>query len=692
MKLFFNRLNQVRQIPIFAKLNWFEQQRIARKSTIVHYRKGEIICREGDPPDNFYCLVSGRLQAYTCIDGGLKDNIDFIHRGMHFGVISTLTGENHSLTYEAINDSVILQIPREDFHNILRVIPSLGVELSQNLSKRIRRNVEGKKSVFESNIITIYSPVVGTGSSTYAMNLALSLERETRKKVIYVTIHSRIKKATAGQIQMAGASPKWKEGAVSLADIVGDHEHILRCVQKGNLNIDVINVAFDVEDQSVKKQIAPFVSALVGDYHYVVVDLPNDMDEVVVEALAQSDLVHLIVTDRKKDMDEIKRVINRLRTTLKVNFKVERVRVLIRAHHDKVYFSFEEINQYLEYEVYNSLPVIHQEQLKGDVSSDVVSFQRLDPKSQYGKAVTRIAREIGGVMVGLCLGGGAALGVAHVGVIRVLEQENIPIDVIVGSSMGALIGGIWAVGKDADGLEKVAAEFEKKINILKLFDPVIPISGLIGGRLIRHWLKKHIGTRTFYNTRIPFKVVAYDLVRREEIIIQSGLIIDAIRESIAIPGVIEPVKKKGQVIIDGGVLNPLPTNVLTALGIKKIIAVNVLQSPEDVSEGHDMEQQKLAEKAAVPMGKAPFQYISFRFGRLLSKLFSPNISDIIVRTLQATEYVIAEQSAQQADIVIHPDLVGINWFELDRYRELIKAGEEATRQQLSEIKQLVFEG
>ena len=87
--------------------------------------------------------------------------------------------------------------------------------------------------------------------------------------------------------------------------------------------------------------------------------------------------------------------------------------------------------------------------------------------------------------------------------------------------------------------------------------------------------------------------------------------------------------------------------------------------------------------------KAPWKYITFRLGRILSKPFNPNISDIIIQTLQASEYVISEQNAQQADVLIHPDLVGIKWHQLDRAEELIKSGEEAARNLLPEIKKLL---
>src|SRR5262245_17037100 len=299
-----NKFNLVRQIPIFSSLNWFEMQRIARKSIVVEHKKGDLIAKEGAPPDYFYCLVSGRLQAYTLTTGGIKENVEFIHRGMHFGIISALTGEPHSLNFETINDSIILKIPREDFHKIMKAIPQLGMELSQSLSQRIRKNVVGEKRIFESHIISVYSPVVGTGSSTYAINLALHLQRETKKKVIFVNIASGtlVKSSRA----TPGTYPIWKLKAANLAEIVEDNEKILQNIVKGELPIDLFNVSFDPEDDTVKKQISIFVSALVGDYHYVVVDLPNHMNDVVNETLMQSDLVHLLAYDRRRDLDMVR--------------------------------------------------------------------------------------------------------------------------------------------------------------------------------------------------------------------------------------------------------------------------------------------------------------------------------------------------------------------------------------------------
>lgn len=685
-----NRLNLVKQIPIFEKLNWFEHQKIARKAVVTEYKKGALICQEGSPPDYFYCLVSGRLQAYTSGPGGKKENIDFIHRGMHFGVISVLTGENHSMNFEAINDSVVLKISLHDFQGILKSIPHLGLELSQHLSRRIRRKVKGSQSIFESTVVSVYSPVKGAGSSTYAFNLALSLQQETGKHVIFINICSGPNAMPAGPTPPEGTTPQWKTPAVELIQIVGDHEKILGCVIKNDLKIDLLNVAFNPEDDSLKDGIGSFVSAFVGDYHYVVVDLPNEMDDVVLETLTQADIVHLITSERKKDLELVRRVVDRLETTLQEKFRTERVRVMVRSLHDKVHLSFEEINQCIDYYVHGALPAINHSELTETVDTKQVRFLRSHDRGEFAKAVTRIARQIGGVSIGLALGGGAALGVAHIGVLRVFEKENIPVDIIVGSSMGAMIAGFWAIGKDSYAIERIAREFQHPMSKFKLLDlPIFTMAGLVSGNSITHWLKKHFGNMTFYHVRIPLRVVAYDLIRREEIVIESGSIVEAVRQSIAIPGVIKPIADKERLIIDGGVLNPLPTNVLAARGIKKIIAVNVLQSPKDVSEGFDMLQRQLKNEEEIPFRKSPVQFLKVRIGRILLKPFNPNIADIIIQTLQATEYVISEQSAQQADVVIHPDLVGLKWYQLDRVDELIKRGEEAARRCLPEIKRLI---
>ncbi len=98
---FFESFNLVGQIPIFSKLNWLERKTVASRAAIVEYKKGDLLRRQNDPPDNLYCIISGRIEAYTEDEQGRKTTVEFLHRGMYFGIISLLTGEGHSLSFRA---------------------------------------------------------------------------------------------------------------------------------------------------------------------------------------------------------------------------------------------------------------------------------------------------------------------------------------------------------------------------------------------------------------------------------------------------------------------------------------------------------------------------------------------------------------------------------------------------------------
>jgi len=704
---FFNKLNIIKQIPIFEGLNWFELNRIARRVDLAEFNKGEIICRQGDPADSFYALVSGRVYSYAINSAGQKEEMDFILRGMHFGIISTLTGENHSHTYEAINDSVVIKINKNDFSDLLKATPKLAVSLSQSLSRKIRSQVTGIKNSQENTIIAVYAPLQGSGSSTYAANLALALKEQTNKKVLLLTLSSDL------------SSP-----LINLNDIMYEHQKVNDSIVKDKLTIDILGVKFDAADHSILGRMSQFVSAPAHSYNYIVFDLPNQMDDVILKTLLQSDIVHLVSLDHEHDLELTRHVIDKLSEQLKDKFDSNKVQVIISGVEEFDGLKPDEIKKILNYDVFLKLPHLKIEEFKTEQIYEGFSTVKVNPDTEYAHSLRRLSRQITGSMIGLVLGGGAALGLTHIGIIRVLEEEKIPIDIIVGSSMGALIGSLWAAGYTADEIEKFSREFENKSGMLKLFDPpiqrglllflilillfllklfsvgllflllliplsLLPISGLVKGEAIGYWLKGKLSNKTFHETKIPLRIVAYDLFNRKEIVIDDGSLVDAVRKSIAIPGVIRPIMESGQMIIDGGVLNPLPTNVLVSMGVKKIIAVNVLQSPQEVSWGHERELERKKHQVKIFLKKEPIKYVLFHLGRLIERVFNPNIADIIVQTLQATEYILAETSGKQADVLIHPDLKGINWFELYEVDKLIKIGHEAAVKHLPSIKALV---
>jgi len=685
----FRRHSLIRQMPAFSKLSWFDLQRIAFHASFIEYKKGDIIRTQGDPADALYCLLSGRIQAYI-LDGGRKTHVEFFRRGNYFGIVSLLTGESHSMTFEALNDSVILRIEKNNFHKMVHAIPQLGLEFSHMLSHRIRRRLTQREQTVESMIVSIYSPRRGAGCSTFALNFALSLAKESRKQVIVVNFDSTLSPGGILPEEEKTVNPQWKKRGVSIDVLENAPEDVAKYISPLGPQADVLNVSFDPQDPSLVNLISHFVTTLTLDYRFIVVDLPTEMDSIVLKTLGQSDLIALFANAADdEDCRFARQVIYKLEEELKENFKPENVLLLVSEKPRPAVFSREEINRKIDFEVFSQLPPISNEDLTQRLDTPEVRMDLPKDDGAYMKAVTRISRRVSGVQIGLVLGGGAALGIAHIGVLKVLEREKIPIDMVVGSSMGALLASLWVTGQDSAGIKKLASEFRNRRAILKLIDPVLPVSGVIGGRMIVSWLRsRHLGDKTFYDARIPLRIVAYDLVKRRELVINSGNLVAAVRKSIAIPGIIEPVIEGDQVIIDGGVLNPLPTNILKDAGINRIIAVNVLQSPADINNGYSATRDRIQKEKDVPFRSAPWQFIKTRFQLGAMKAFNPNISDIIVRSLLASEYVIAERSSEIADVVIHPELSDVNWYELHKVDQLIERGEKAAEAALPQIKKL----
>ena len=686
---FFQRCSMVKKIPVFSGLNWYRVQAIARSGEIVFYKKGESVSRRGQAPDFVYFLVSGRLESYAPDASGGKDDIEFIHRGMFFGIISALTGEVHSQTFEAINDSVIFRISYSEFLRILKQSPQLGIKFSKILSQRIRSKVTRTQLVNRSTIIAVYAPIAGSGGSTYAVNLATSLARETGERVIWVSLRSRNVPAHTPMSDIEEVRPQWNQPAQDIVALAKDFELIPEHIIKSDIGVDFLNVSFDKNDQSIVEHISEFISRFIDEYRYVIVDLPSDMDAVVIKTLSQSDLVHLVMVRKREALAVGRSVLDRIEETFKEGFTEERVKVIIGGVHAHRNISEETVRSLLDYDVTAFLPHIQRKDFDTMVNLPAVSFMGLDPASNYRKMITRISRQISGVSIGLVLGGGAAFGLAHIGVLKVLEEESIPVDIVAGSSMGALIGSLWATGYMAADIEKMAYEFKKRSNLIKLIDIVFPLSGLISGKAVMSWLRGKFGQRTFRDTKIPLKIIAYDLIHRRDLIIEQGSLVEAIRKSISIPGVFQPIVSHDQLIIDGGVMNPLPTNVLVQAGVKRIIAVNVLQTPEDVIKGYEKTRLEIERSLQVRFVQAPLTYMAIHLKFWVNRSFFPNISDIIVRTLEASENVLAQQSGQHADIVIHPDLSGLNWYELNQAEELIKRGEAATRASLEHIRRVI---
>ena len=176
--------------------------------------------------------------------------------------------------------------------------------------------------------------------------------------------------------------------------------------------------------------------------------------------------------------------------------------------------------------------------------------------------------------IGLALGGGGVRGFAHLGVVRALRQLGVDIHCIAGTSMGAIIGGVIAAGAEQNADRWVEAPDWKKLPSLFL-ELCFPWRSLIRGRKIERFLRDTIPIGNFSDLKMPFAVVATDYNNGSQVVLQEGDVHTAIRASMSIPGVFEPIDIGGCVLVDGGLVNPVPIDVCRALGADSVIAVDV---------------------------------------------------------------------------------------------------------------------
>lgn len=303
--------------------------------------------------------------------------------------------------------------------------------------------------------------------------------------------------------------------------------------------------------------------------------------------------------------------------------------------------------------------------------------------------------------IGLALGSGSARGLAHVGVIRAIADAGIQIDCIAGTSMGALIGAVHAAGK-LDELETFFLDFDWK-KTASFFDVVLPRSGLLDGAKVSELVRSHIHADDMEALPIAFAAVASDLVSGEEVVLRTGDIIEAVRASISVPGIFTPVRRNGQILVDGGLINPVPASAARAMGAGFVIAVDLNHQivngknlkpllPTAASATSDPQlrpgwkdvysQTMQSLKQKLLASDAPGRTQLLRW--LAREEPLPSIFEVLLASINIMETSITQTRLHidQPDLIIQPPLGHIRFLEFGRAEEIIEIGYEHTRQQI----------
>jgi len=647
-------------VPLLAACGPEALAGLATRAEFVTLKKDELVVREGEQGDGLYVVVSGRLQAYSALNGHPERIYVRYSSGDWFGETPLLSGETHWASVRALNDSVLLKIPREAFETMLRRDPRMALGFTQRMGERMTQLREEKQRAKWSTIIALCSAVPGAGKTLLATNLVASLAWETGERVLMLDFSGR-----QGGKPLVRCKPAVISNGPGLEEMVTHH----------SLGYDRLNLKL-TGDEKEMHLIAPLFGDLVKRYKYVLVDLPNETCPSVLECLIQSDHIYVVARNEEEHLSKTRLLLQDLKEHRQS--VSPKARVILTAVGTTCVPYVEHAQHRVGQEIGYLLRWIPESEIIESV--DGVPYVLRKPMEPYSVVVRRIAREMGNLLVGLVLGAGGARGLAHIGVIRMLEREGITIDMVAGSSMGALVAAAWASGRTADELEQIAMQVKGMRTFLKLLNPMFPGAGIVRGLSVYRFLNTILDGLTFEDTLIPVKIVACDLHTMEEVVFERGKLVDAIRASISIPGIFRPMKYKGRTLIDGGLASPVPVDLMMRAGVSKIIAVNTFPNPEAMKQYRHAEEESHMELAEM---KLPMR----ETGPFIDTPTS--IIKNYMRFLNSTQARVAQEACKKVDVVMSPTVPDGFWYDFYNPERYIRRGEQVAEAALPQLRELV---
>ena len=617
------------QVPLFAHLPEHVRDELADAAYWKHVPGGEFLFHQGDAADSLALVWSGRLlvidESSTDGDGiaTLPENrvIGLLGRGKWVGELSLLTGEPRSAAVKALRDSELLVLPAAAFTQVLDDEPQLGVTLARALAAQLQSSSNVPSPPTEPDTICVLPLGENLPVDRFVERLARNF-------------------ATFGPVAVIG-----DDGAV---------------LQSDGPNFGPIHVVQQPPPAAAPSATGPSVTGPsfgLGDAD----DLSNSEHhrrwaQRLDELEAQHPWVVLVCADPVAHpqwatfcVRSADRVLALLRGGRPPAWAAE---MLSGTQADVVFVGSSQNNARLAPAFEALVPRAH---------------HHLSEGSGFDTACDRVARRASGHSLGLVLSGGGARGLAHLGVLERLVEAGAPIDRVGGCSAGAFAAALFAMGKRP--AEMIAICRDELVDRHPFTDFTVSREGLIRGRRTTAMLARVFADLRIEQLSLSFFAVSADLATGQLVEHRTGLVREAIAASMSIPGLSPPVQVDGQLLVDGGLLDNFPVDVMAATGEGPIIGVDVMRAfplPDGLAAG-----------PAPASGRGASRYRVFR------ELNGPGIVSTIARSMVLGGWQRSEQNRRAADLLISPAVEGIGLFEFDRIDDAIDAGRRAADEALA---------
>jgi NTE family protein len=620
-----------------------------RQQIVSHpFSAGDTLLETGRDAPGIFVIASGVVSAVVADDSGHEREVASLGQGECVGEIALMTGEPCSATVRAITAGEAYLLSRDAFLELVERYPGLWRNVGRILSQRLVRTSRHLSRPHLANTVTLLMDSAEDETAVLAIAVAHSLARQSGKRVLLVD-------ARAGTAFPAAELARELAGP-SLAQVLRDRPLLTQLEPKsGNGAIADVRVTM----------VSGEGEALLSD------------DECMAALETVTPLFDFILLVQRHDVQALHSLMGRGRSALALITKSgtpdvpgwvaelldspslrPRLEVAMLTGDRRASYVLEEIESRLGKAVVR-LPVTAVTLRQLADAGSVASGQEIPQVAR--QVIDRLARQIGEIEVGLALGAGAAKGFAHIGVLKVLEQQHVPIDYLAGCSIGAIVGAMYAGGLPFEEIEARMQGADRKVRRWHL-----PLRSVWSDAGLKEILRTPYPTARFRELQTPFAVVATDVGTGREIVIRKGIIWRAVQASTSVPGIFPPTLIAKRQLVDGGLVNPVPSQTVRDLGADFVIAVDLMS----------------------PSARA--HHISGPARNSQPRARVPNLVEMLWRATEIMQEEVTLRSAATADLTIEPKLGRVRWSDFShRGREFIALGEQAASEKMSELQRLI---
>ncbi|MBE7439395.1 MAG: patatin-like phospholipase family protein [Spirochaetales bacterium] len=645
--------------PLFQRLSQRSTafREFAAQVQLASFPKGDFVYRQAETPSHLYLVRDGEIHIeHRNVE---KDEILLVGiegRGAVFGEASLLTGEPRSSDARAALDSSVYLIPGTAFLQLMSREVAVAQALTFLLSRRLRAGITGEGRETPARVVFFTGPADPARAAQVAMDLSDHLVDENPDRVVLCALS----RESLFQEQHAGASvadimSRWPQITIDeIRGMLASREHRFHVLRGESLFIE------DDRHHRLAAAVPGLLGRLRKYYSIILVDAGADYEHpVLCRILQQSDTVVLLNSlkeyGRREDerwkacVDHCDRLLSdfldRLITVSDepADTPVERI-ISMRNRHRDLYRRHIRIEQ----------------DPRGRTA---------DRRSSYARGLSRLARHLSGSSRGLALGGGGARAFAHVGVLEVLEHEGMDFDGVAGTSMGAIIGAAHAMGKSAREIQNLLGQILP--DSAAILDKTLPLVSFFRGKRLNQAILRGFGETRFEELELPFVCNAVDLKSGNQIHFDRGFLSTALRGSVSLPGVFPPLKMGEYDIVDGGVINNLPGDILRERGYAIILGLNATPMTDTRSSRTDVRSEAGA----------------FGFLRGLRRYLElPPILGIMYRSIAMEGRELMRFRKDTFDLVLEPDVAGFDVFDFHEIDRIVDRGREVAEKHLPELR------